>query len=62
MRSIEHQRDALLTLEAAVDTARRDVDQRVEALREAVRERDRAAAHLANLIEWYTERAGTRAA
>jgi hypothetical protein len=53
--SIEHWRDNVLTLEALVDEKRHVGDRAVEEFREAVRERDRAATHLARLVDWQEE-------
>jgi hypothetical protein len=48
-------RDGLIDADILVDDRRRDVDASVDALRVAVRERDRAAAYLAYLIELHNE-------
>ena len=56
-RVIEQWRNNLLDLEATVDVARIAVDRAVDDLRAAVRERDRAVAHLQNLLELHRERA-----
>jgi outer membrane protein TolC len=45
-------RDRLIAADLAVDAARTDVDATVERLQAAVRERDRAAEHLAHLLGW----------
>lgn len=50
-RAIARQRDAVLDWDIVVDDARRDVDRALEALREGVRERGRAAVHLAHLCD-----------
>jgi hypothetical protein len=50
LEQIELTRDALLDLEIVVDDSRRTVDAAVEDFKSAVRERNRAAAHLAALI------------
>jgi hypothetical protein len=49
---ISRQRDHVLDLDLAVDLAREDLDRYVTHLHVAVFERDRAAAHLAGLLEW----------
>jgi hypothetical protein len=48
-------RENLLDLDIVVDDCRRDVDRAVEDLRAAVKERDRAALHLAHLIAMHAE-------
>ena len=48
---IERWRDNVIDLDRLVDDRRADVVSAVEALRAAVRERDRAACHLAHLLE-----------
>ena len=55
---IARQRDSVLDLEIVVDDARHHVDRAVEAQRVAVQERDAAAAHLKQLVEWFDESAG----
>jgi hypothetical protein len=51
--SIERWRDNLIDLETLVDDKRQAVDREIDGLRVAVRERDRAARHLASLVEWF---------
>jgi hypothetical protein len=52
---IARQRDVVLDYEIVVDDPRAALDRHVQALRTAVRDRDRAAVHLANLIAWHDE-------
>lgn len=47
---IDRSRDILIDLDLHVDAARADVERALEALRGAVRERNRAADHLAHLM------------
>jgi hypothetical protein len=49
--SIAQWRDIVLDREIVVDDCRRTLDRDVDAFRVAVRERDRAAIHLAHLID-----------
>jgi hypothetical protein len=44
--------DNLIDLDVVVDDCRREVARALEALRAAVRERNRAAGHLADLVDW----------
>lgn len=44
--------DNVIDLDLVVDDCRRDVDGALGALRTAVRERERAVVHLAQLTEW----------
>jgi hypothetical protein len=48
---IQHWRDTVLDLDILVDDTRHDVDRAVDAFRAAVQERQRAAVHLAHLLE-----------
>lgn len=55
--AISRQRELLLDLDVNVDGARRDLDDALAAVQDAVRRRDAAAAHLTKLIHWYEEQA-----
>lgn len=55
--AIERQRDQVLDLEAIVDSARRTLNEAIAELHTAVRERDRAAEHLQQLVAWQEETA-----
>lgn len=48
-------RENVIDLDVVVDDRRQDLDRAADALRNAVRERDRAAAHLQHLIECYAD-------
>jgi ABC-type transporter Mla subunit MlaD len=52
---IERQRESVIDLDSAVDGARSRVNDAVEQLRDAVRERGRAVIHLAQLVDWHEE-------
>jgi hypothetical protein len=54
-RAIRRQSELALDLEIGVDDARETVARAVAELQERVRERDRAVAHLANLIALASE-------
>jgi predicted nucleic acid-binding Zn-ribbon protein len=54
-KQIELQRDAVLRHERLVDEARAQLECAVAGLQEAVRDRDRTAAHLNKLIAWFDE-------
>lgn len=51
--SIELWRNNLIDLETSVNDKRQAVDRTLHEFFAAVRERDRAAAHLAQLIDWH---------
>jgi predicted sulfurtransferase len=52
-------RENLIDLDVVVEDARQRVEAALAEWRDAVRERDRAAAHLAHLVEWAARAAAT---
>jgi hypothetical protein len=50
--AIDRARDGVIDADIIVDDARAELERAVDALRAAVRERDRAIQHLCHLIGW----------